>query len=248
MGVIYMATCRTSRKRYVGQTIQTFNNRKIAHKTQAFNQRLQEKKGAFHRAIIKYGWDDFDWEVLFEVNDILLNDYEAKAIEFYGTLCPRGYNIMAQSDSTPGQSVTLLRKREADRDLPRRVYAFSGICRERVRSGYRVVLADGRTKEFAASRESDAIKRAKAIAWWERARGNPSIGRGREGGRERKLAHSEGLPTGVYPVTSQTGELRGYKYQVRVGDKIAKKRFTQAVSLEDNLAMCLSERAAAAAS
>jgi hypothetical protein len=59
--VIYRATNKTNNKVYIGFDSK-WPRRKIAHKTKT-------KTGSnlyFHNAIRKYGWDNFDWEVLKE--------------------------------------------------------------------------------------------------------------------------------------------------------------------------------------
>jgi group I intron endonuclease len=58
-GCIYIATCRTTGKSYVGKTVRRFVYRKRAHEREAATG--SPKK--FHRAIRKYGFDDFNWEV-----------------------------------------------------------------------------------------------------------------------------------------------------------------------------------------
>ena len=244
MGIIYKATCRTSKKSYVGQTVQSLNLRKLGHKTQAFTEKLKENKGAFHRAIVKYGWDDFEWETLFQVNDSMLNDYEARAIAFFGTICPNGYNILSQSTTTPSESVVRLRKRAEDRALPRRVYYFKSTKRRK--EGYRCILADGRTREFAALRESMETKRTQAIAWLNEARIDSTLGRTDVQRRlARKLPHSRGLPSGVSPVICKAGQLRGYQYtssQRRSAKKRSRRSFTKNGTMEANLADCLAHK------
>jgi group I intron endonuclease len=67
MATIYVATSRTSGKSYVGKTKRPFSYRKRAHQREA-EQGSQKK---FHRAIRKYGFDDFTWEVRVVSADIL---------------------------------------------------------------------------------------------------------------------------------------------------------------------------------
>jgi group I intron endonuclease len=58
--IIYMATSRTSCKSYIGQTCNGLNFRKRSHE-------LDAERGSdthFHRALRKYGFEDFEWEIL----------------------------------------------------------------------------------------------------------------------------------------------------------------------------------------
>ncbi|AGE50181.1 GIY-YIG catalytic domain-containing endonuclease [Acanthocystis turfacea Chlorella virus Canal-1] len=85
MGFIYMFTSPT-KKRYIGQTIQTNEER--------FKQHLQPSSGckAIYGAIKKHGWDNMKKE-WFEVPDDELNFYEEMLVELYETLAPSGYNL-----------------------------------------------------------------------------------------------------------------------------------------------------------
>lgn len=60
MEVIYCATSKTANKAYIGHDV-NWPHRRTAHKHAALT------KGSnlvFHRAIRKYGWDDFEWAIL----------------------------------------------------------------------------------------------------------------------------------------------------------------------------------------
>lgn len=69
MGIIYKATNKINGAQYVGRTIQTFKQRKDGHKSYSKKLRYNDN---FHSAIRKYGWDNFEWEILKECNDILI--------------------------------------------------------------------------------------------------------------------------------------------------------------------------------
>lgn len=58
-GIIYRATSKTTKKVYVGLTINSLQTRKTQHKC-----RSKQMKTHFYYAINKYGWDDFDWDIL----------------------------------------------------------------------------------------------------------------------------------------------------------------------------------------
>jgi len=59
MGIIYKATNKINNKIYIGKTIQTLNNRKKRH---LYSSKI--KKYYFYNAINKYGFDNFNWEII----------------------------------------------------------------------------------------------------------------------------------------------------------------------------------------
>lgn len=65
-GIIYLATNKINNKVYIGQTINTLNKRKTNHYAAARN---EKDNLYFHRAIRKYGENNFDWIVLDKANN-----------------------------------------------------------------------------------------------------------------------------------------------------------------------------------
>lgn len=61
-GIIYLATCKVNNKSYVGETRQSLLTRMRKHLKV-----LNKVDGKFQRALLKYGWNNFEWEVLEEV-------------------------------------------------------------------------------------------------------------------------------------------------------------------------------------
>ncbi len=88
---IYKVTNIINNKFYIGKTIQRFWKRKSQHKSSALGNKLQTH---FHRAIRKYGFESFKWEILFEgeCSSNKLNDLEIFYIGYYDTF-KNGYNI-----------------------------------------------------------------------------------------------------------------------------------------------------------
>ena len=75
-------------KQYVGQTIQELHKRWYEHR------REKAKYSIIHRAILKYGEENFIIEQLTTAdNQEELNDLEMKIIKFFNCLTPNGYNI-----------------------------------------------------------------------------------------------------------------------------------------------------------
>lgn len=93
MGIIYSYKNLINGKMYIGQTInprQRFN----AHKSSAFNEKDPEYDSIFHRAIRKYGYENFEYSILAESDSIdILNELEIYFIQKYNTQIPNGYNI-----------------------------------------------------------------------------------------------------------------------------------------------------------
>lgn len=95
-GIIYKYTS-PSGKSYIGQTVKE-NKRKAQHKRSAFNEMDAAYNAPFHKAIRKYGWDSFKYEILYTIiddNEELvrdeLNKREIYYIGKYNTL-EKGYN------------------------------------------------------------------------------------------------------------------------------------------------------------
>lgn len=95
MGIIYSFTNLINGKKYIGQTINP-NQRYAAHKSAISNINSSEFDSPLHRAFRKYGFENFEYEVLTETESIdELNALEAYYIAYYNTQVPNGYNIKA---------------------------------------------------------------------------------------------------------------------------------------------------------
>ena len=94
---IYMYINRINEKRYVGQA-KDFNKRHKAHITCSYNENIKyDYNFPFHRAIRKYGIENFKIQILAEniPTQEKMNEYEIFFIKRYNTLCKNGngYNI-----------------------------------------------------------------------------------------------------------------------------------------------------------
>ena len=88
---IYKATNKINGKVYIGQTTKTLHERIINHKSES-NTRKQLK---FHKAIAKYGFENFEWEVIDqdELGLGILDELEKLHISRYMSCNPNyGYN------------------------------------------------------------------------------------------------------------------------------------------------------------
>jgi group I intron endonuclease len=91
IGIIYKATNTINGKSYIGQTITTLSKRRTDHKTRANTRRFTVS--GIYPAIIKYGWDNFTWEILCNCySKDELNEMEFHYIIQYDTY-NNGYNL-----------------------------------------------------------------------------------------------------------------------------------------------------------
>ena len=99
MGIIYKLTSPGLEKHaYIGQTIHSLEHRKYGHANGAKFHKLrgETKSGycvALCNAINKYGFENFETEILIECDDSMLDIYEREMIKKYNTLSPNGYNL-----------------------------------------------------------------------------------------------------------------------------------------------------------
>jgi group I intron endonuclease len=82
---IYILTNKINGKQYIGQAY-NINNRWGGHKS-------SKDDYPICRAIRKYGWENFEKEILIIVDKVDLDFYEIKCIDVYNTLTPNGYNV-----------------------------------------------------------------------------------------------------------------------------------------------------------
>ena len=93
---IYCFINKITGKRYIGQT-NNIEKRKRGHKSESFNPKANGYNLPFHCAIRKYGWENFDFVILEEIDDSFgreyLNEREIYFISYYQSLINQnGYN------------------------------------------------------------------------------------------------------------------------------------------------------------
>ena len=84
MGIIYKATNNINGKVYVGQTIFSLDNRRKEHIRLS---KANFPRYLFHRALKKYGEENFSWDILEECDKCLLNNLEEFYIALFHLLC-----------------------------------------------------------------------------------------------------------------------------------------------------------------
>ena len=88
--IIYVCTNKIDNFKYIGCTIRKLNDRKCSHYDAAYN---CKKKNHFYRALRKYGWDNFEWQIIDTAlthEELLLK--EKYYIQLFETFRKAGYN------------------------------------------------------------------------------------------------------------------------------------------------------------
>lgn len=104
MGYIYKITNTLNQKSYIGQTITKLSERFAKHKYLANHPEQQHNVSYIHRAIHKYGIENFTFETVEQIDNSLLNEREKYWIQYYNTFVPDGYNLTKGGDGTAGFS------------------------------------------------------------------------------------------------------------------------------------------------
>ena len=87
MGCVYSATNLINKKVYIGHTGRTLKIRQREHENYT-------PKDIFHYALRKYGKENFQWEILYEIEDeTLRKNIERWLIIELNTQVPNGYNL-----------------------------------------------------------------------------------------------------------------------------------------------------------
>ena len=106
--IIYKATNKIDGKCYIGQSAFSLEKRKGEHLK---GSRTTRPRYYIHRAINKYGMDNFTWEVLYECDTQKeLDQAELDFIEQYKSLAPNGYNCVMIASG--GDTLSMHPKRE----------------------------------------------------------------------------------------------------------------------------------------
>jgi group I intron endonuclease len=89
--IIYKVLNKINGKSYIGQTKNKLSDRQYQHINSAL---IKDSDMVFHRALKKYGINNFEWNIICECNTLEeLNEKEIFFIDKFKTLVPTGYNI-----------------------------------------------------------------------------------------------------------------------------------------------------------
>jgi len=111
--VIYKITNRINGKIYIGQTIRPVEKRYYEHFKYSINNPDRSKCVKLSRAIVKYGAENFDTEIVdTAITRKELNEKETKWIIFYDSV-NNGYNLTSGGDNNPVSEETRKKLSEA---------------------------------------------------------------------------------------------------------------------------------------
>lgn len=108
MGCVYKATSKTTGKSYIGKSI-NFKNRLRRHKSNIFNKASREYYTHFANAVRIYGWNDFEWIIIYDnIPNNQLDNMEKFAIANYNTYSSDG--LAGYNSTTGGEGATEVSK------------------------------------------------------------------------------------------------------------------------------------------
>ena len=163
---IYMLTS-PSGKRYIGQTIN------LRNRMQKYACNDSKGQVAIYRAIKKYGWENFDVDILLDVkrNDNIrevLNIFESAFIKKFNTIDPYGYNLTYGGDYKKLSASTIEKMRLANLGQKRTPEAkfnmsVSGLNmdvdkREKINNAIRGMSKEARERINCANKINKSVK------------------------------------------------------------------------------------------
>ena len=102
---IYKIVNTLNGKVYIGISI-NFANRQKRHQYQSFNQNSSSYNTKLSRAFRKYGWNNFNWEIIYQSKDYdHIKSMEGFFIENFNSL-NEGYNMTLGGEGTKGHKLT----------------------------------------------------------------------------------------------------------------------------------------------
>ena len=93
MGYIYKITNMQNNKIYVGKTTTCIRDRFSKHVYEANTPNTKGYSFILHKAMRKYGIENFQIEQIEDVDNDLINEREIYWIKFYNSMIPNGYNM-----------------------------------------------------------------------------------------------------------------------------------------------------------
>lgn len=112
---IYAITNKINNKTYIGQT----NNPTYRFKCHKFNYKYKYKSNALYSAFIKYGIENFTFQIIEEhTTRIDTNDAEEFYIQLFKTLAPNGYNLSPGGNCTSPTIGTRIKIRNTLKSKP----------------------------------------------------------------------------------------------------------------------------------
>ena len=95
MGCVYLVRNKVNGKGYIGKTLNGMEKRRKGHEHAA----EKGSKLPFHRALRKYGFENFEWIILFgDLEEEEIDEFEMICIKKTKTKAPNGYNLTDGGD------------------------------------------------------------------------------------------------------------------------------------------------------
>lgn len=120
VGLIYLVTNLVNGKQYVGMTIRSLEERRREHEYHAKN---NVSNSILHRAMCKYGFENFNWQTIVYTDEDNLNVLEMSYVDFYNTKAPNGYNLTDGGEGTNGYTFTDEQRKNLSK--ARRIFSFT---------------------------------------------------------------------------------------------------------------------------
>jgi hypothetical protein len=140
--VVYSLTNKVNGKKYIGQTT-NYSRRMLGHKKETHCVVL-------HRAIQKYGWENFDKEVLVETDKENVDELERRLIKEHKSRIPNGYNIRAGGEANSEHHPSSVHKMKKAQPH-RKPCSIKGVVYNSVRAA---AAAIGESRQMIANRLS----------------------------------------------------------------------------------------------
>jgi group I intron endonuclease len=198
--IIYKVTNKINGKAYIGQTVFSLKNRKNRHVSETLN---RKDNIYFHKAIRKYGSENFDWKILQKCDTIEeLNKLEIHYIELYDTF-NNGYNLTKGGKGAVGY----VPSRETRKKISefRTGMNFSEETKRKIsegNKGKKHPMWGKKHPEETKQKISEALKGRKHPMYGKRGKG--SVNYGRKHSKDSKLKMSESTRGKKHPMYGKT--------------------------------------------
>ena len=178
MGIIYRITSPNGKK-YIGQTIKTFEHRMNAHFNAATRGDDLKSCRCINRAIRKYGWENMVKEIILECDNDELNNNEIAKISEENSLYPNGYNlckggagcVYIQTDEIKEKRSKSLRSRDDTIDLP----MYVKFRKTKYSEGFIYEKPGEKSVQFTSPKMSMEEKKNAVLEFIEKKKENPDI-------------------------------------------------------------------------
>ena len=159
MNTIYKATNKINKKSYIG-----FDSSWPKRMNRHFENANHNREGKFYDAIRKYGWDNFEWEILYQSKDkeYTLNIMEPQFIQEYDTFnC--GYNMTEGGEGCFGATKNKIWINDGNnhKRLEKGQLIPEGWTKGRLKVERKVGMSDESKKRIGQKNKEHSLKRNK---------------------------------------------------------------------------------------